>query len=813
MFSMMTMLFVVWIHSVMGQTSTSTVVASESVCYVATGYTTDWIFNAPMNGNIVGVEMEYLSGGVKCGGSQLVNWGCGDRMDISLVRHNDDNSIDDVVYPTSDTNDLTSLSNWGCSRGCTVHSSRYSDVTAYSATADWIDEVNPVAVTTNDRFSLQYGEGCCGSSTSDNGGTACVKLSFVYSGASPTSNPSKSPTGAPTTSPSSSPSANPTMVPTRCDVDDMYNANWHNMMNENDDAASTLVKDYTVDFDASTLSLTVDATLEYVGKSADGNFDDAFNLGTTFWIDFQSFGSVDSGIDSPGSCGSRRSDSYDGLTFDQYWEYTADPLELDSVANAERMAYPPTDWTFSSPDCNTVRYQKTFSWTELRACTDADGNDLIPLTDSDSSYTLSGTFFVELVSPYSMASSGTGYFRTFPVIQQDFGIVMNRQVNVLASTGVQLFTTTVSGIGLQTTTDPDSGEQTSVLQLTVPVCCADYMLCFIEEVVRVEEPLENCVVTETSDECLVGASFTCCTINKIECDIDEDAEEQEIDVDNLPVNIGIICEEDNEKCATYLEDNGGFDTIQGPDGVSALLPLSPVVLEIITNIVIPCATCDTALFVVTFSADMQFFRDDAFSVAQNALSNPFVIGNDKIYVEVEVDFPSDAATGEIYDIFSTAVWNVMVCTAPESVDLAATLNHQDGTGGCLSDQIDGDGPYWVIDSGAENDYYEADIIAYAEAANKVRFSFLTFDTPRTTIYVHVQVTLSLTEAEAERRRLQDGEAASAGNQFRHFLATATVEEGEPETAGSEVESVMEGASSVQIAWLCLVLSAGSVLIV
>ena len=58
---------------------------------------------------------------------------------------------------------------------------------------------------------------------------------------------------------------------------------------------------------------------------------------------------------------------------------------------------------------------------------------------------LSGTFFVELVSPYSMATEG--YFRTFPVVQQGFEIVLNKQVDVMASTGVQLFIFSVMAYG------------------------------------------------------------------------------------------------------------------------------------------------------------------------------------------------------------------------------------------------------------------------------------------------------------------------------------------------------------------------------
>ena len=59
--------------------------------------------------------------------------------------------------------------------------------------------------------------------------------------------------------------------------------------------------------------------------------------------------------------------------------------------------------------------------------------------------------------------SSSGYYRTFPVNQQDFGIVLNRQVNVLASTGVQLFITSVIAYGLDEAGDKYTGSVCTAL--------------------------------------------------------------------------------------------------------------------------------------------------------------------------------------------------------------------------------------------------------------------------------------------------------------------------------------------------------------
>ena len=44
-----------------------------------------------------------------------------------------------------------------------------------------------------------------------------------------------------------------------------------------------------------------------------------------------------------------------------------------------------------------------------------------------------------------MASSS--YYRTFQLVSQDFGIALSKQVDVLASTGVQLFISSVMAYG------------------------------------------------------------------------------------------------------------------------------------------------------------------------------------------------------------------------------------------------------------------------------------------------------------------------------------------------------------------------------
>ncbi len=71
----------------------------------------------------------------------------------------------------------------------------------------------------------------------------------------------------------------------------------------------------------STLELTFDIDLEYVGLSSDGNFDLEYNLGTTYVVGFDSFGTSGNKINEPGNCDNRIVSSFSTGTFDQWWNY------------------------------------------------------------------------------------------------------------------------------------------------------------------------------------------------------------------------------------------------------------------------------------------------------------------------------------------------------------------------------------------------------------------------------------------------------------------------------------------------------------
>ena len=171
-------------------TASTWILAANDVCFSATSFVNDSTFTAPYSGDVVSVKLVHTSGGVACSmgyDTTLTNWGChatsGDWLKMQLVHHNDDLTVD-TVLPTTSTMNVTSLTEISCGAGCSVNNYVMDGVDVSAAEMTWKDSLAMLSVTTQDKFSLQYGEGCCGSSTGDNSGTSCADVYFKYGSSS-----------------------------------------------------------------------------------------------------------------------------------------------------------------------------------------------------------------------------------------------------------------------------------------------------------------------------------------------------------------------------------------------------------------------------------------------------------------------------------------------------------------------------------------------------------------------------------------------------------------------------------------------------
>ena len=148
------------------------------------------------------------------------------------------------------------------------------------------------------------------------------------------------------------------------------------------------------------------------------------------------------------------------------------------------------------------------------------------------------------------------------------------------------------------------------------------------------------------------------------------------------MSFNLNCRYNETVCNTFINDNGG------------------TLIELQVSL-----DCATLSYQTSFDGTMTFYDNFLFNVSHDSANN-YVIGQDMIYVQVEVDIPND------YDIFSVSIDNVFVCTATDSVDLFSNLNNANSLNvGCLSSDIDGDGSYDIIINGIENALYSVEIIS------------------------------------------------------------------------------------------------------
>eukprot|EP01084_Bolivina_argentea_P050629 93119_1 len=154
--------------------------ASTKACFNAVNRELSTIFNAPVSGTIIGVELVHESGAVYCNGQGYTNWGCeyfGQGMLTYLekvVEMGNDLGYPtgEKYYPTSATDDITTEYDYGWSK---VY--KMSTFNIYSERVLFINPKYNVAQ--SDQFMLQYSE-ADGASRGDNAGTACASVYFMY---------------------------------------------------------------------------------------------------------------------------------------------------------------------------------------------------------------------------------------------------------------------------------------------------------------------------------------------------------------------------------------------------------------------------------------------------------------------------------------------------------------------------------------------------------------------------------------------------------------------------------------------------------
>eukprot|EP01083_Nonionella_stella_P128770 390248_1 len=199
---------------------------------------------------------------------------------------------------------------------------------------------------------------------------------------------------------------------------------------------------HELSIDEETLTLTVDVYADYLGKTTADNNGEVY--GTTYVIDFEDFNAHSDSIKTPGTCQNRDVVDFASVTdWAEVWKLAEIPNEFDSVGTVDYLAYAPGGaWNVElvEEDVCTVKYSASFTWDELMGCTDSSGNTpYITSTDNENDITLSGTIYVNVVSPFDYKVD-YGFYRVYQLISQPFQIVISKTVYVLGDVGINLLT-------------------------------------------------------------------------------------------------------------------------------------------------------------------------------------------------------------------------------------------------------------------------------------------------------------------------------------------------------------------------------------
>merc|ERR1719242_2299601 len=235
-----------------------------------------------------------------------------------------------------------------------------------------------------------------------------------------------------------------------------------------------------------------------------------------------------------------------------------------------------------------------------------------------------------------------GYFRTFPVVQQGFEIVLNKQVDVVATTGVELFISSVMAYG--------RNEEDGSYEVSVLIQSADYVRFDDAAAITAPPGITVSGVESLVSDCLVSSSFTCGQIFTATIDASCPSDGGSIDLS------GSYQFAFSPQCR-FLDD--GTTTDPACDTFMTTLDESSgkVALEVDVDFI---DRCDVNLFDVSFEGTLSFYSDDQFAVAVDGGSAPFVIGQDTIFGKVTVSGEGQEIE---FDLDGVTIEAVYVCTA------------------------------------------------------------------------------------------------------------------------------------------------------
>eukprot|EP01083_Nonionella_stella_P298909 1014410_1 len=527
-------------------------------------------------------------------------------------------------------------------------------------------------------------------------------------------------------------------------LQDIKQINWETIGH---DASSLPNMNISLSVSEQELTLSINAQLEYLGYSIADNSD---GYGTTYTLDFKSSNAHSMSIANPGICSNRLSDSFDNTAFPLWWQYSECPSLSNQIGQTDSfLAYPlPSKfWSLSMGDGNMIVYDGNFKLNELLSC-DPDGVAIQTVT-SDEWLNISGTFYINLVSPLAKAFD-VGYYYIYQLYSAPFVIAVRRTVNVLSSTGISLFTMTVVAVYKQ--------EAQSSYKLIVLTESADYLFLYGNQLLSWPNTNElQFEVGKGDEQCVAIKNSICSQIFEL---IDEDME----CANNLLSGEYMV--RFNVKC------NPNIDTTTTT--CQHWLATHDNYIDLDTQLNWNDNVCSPETYVVRFGGEMSFYVDDTFTgSALQAENGLYTVGTDRVYVRVSLSNHPNTEDA-IYDLISMQLSNLWLCTVDETQQLSLDANN--GGGGCFgSALVDSDGPYHIFanDEIAQG-YDDIDMrLIEDDDINDVRFSFVVpREIVRSKLYVHCQISIDVVatingQNTTQKRLLLVSDMEF--NQIRHYM--------------------------------------------
>eukprot|EP01084_Bolivina_argentea_P171458 297051_1 len=573
------------------------------------------------------------------------------------------------------------------------------------------------------------------------------------------------PTSAPSNIPTDSPSRTPTDSPTykTCDPDEL---DWDTLNTYG--LTQTQLSDpiITSSWDAETLELNVEIVLEYITRSK-YTFVDQYDSdrGITYVIDTEPFLSDGRLLSNPNNCENRNAESFIGKDWNtEYWSYLNREDGLNSIDYLEYG--PSTDWTLNwDTECETVKYSKSFTFSELLACTDKINENTFVfvdnIVDDIDSLTLEGEFYVTIVSPLINQNNVAyttdfGQYLTNTIANYPVSISFPKKVASVRDPGVILFDISIFAIQYD--------EQNSKLLVDILSYSAEYINLINVNVITPtigydSNGVVNSITINEDDsysatECLFETNFRCFQKFQIEIDLSS------CPLTSIDLSTTILL--DVEPACRNGEDCTLFRSEFGAVGTTTQLTESLSYTE----------SCDTEIYIQTFEGTIKYFTDNEFTNEVDETTE-FSIGS-TLYVDVSVN---DIGA---YGVFSINVLNVWICTT-SATDLSIT-SQLTGEGGCIQNYASNnaqasniDEIYQVFKDGVPYDSRLNGLSTYDSLNDEsIRFSLTIPSFQRNKFWLHAIVELKLENNLRRRARLLLTVSHNLGNENNNDGDTNTV---------------------------------------